>query len=435
MSQLCSIEKCTRTSRWLCDCCQQNLCLQHLNEHNELLISQLNPLTDEINALGNYLDTLSIHKEIADSREKLKQWREDCHKKIDSVFEQICEEINQFVNETVEEQREELNLINLKITEFITEQEITRQDINLLKSTIRQLERNMNNLEQTCFTIHIRPLVIDDIFMSIEKTTEHELDLSTLSPVYKTIHRSEGSFRPFISNDQYLLMHQHPNLCLFDQTMSLAKQTLWSYGEIQDMCWSSTLNKFILLGKNDIFLINEDTMSVDNVYTTKERQWLSCTCSETVLFACTNGRASSIMEFSLLPAIELIKVWKYPLTCSKDEFIVSSIYNNGNLALMIVNTLDKTLSMELRYAKTLDPIWSFQLNISWTQKLAFRCCSLPCNEWLVVDYETGHLLQITKDGKIKKIIEYYPTPCRAILFDINTLAVSTTNDINLHTIQ
>ncbi|CAF0949058.1 unnamed protein product [Rotaria sp. Silwood1] len=435
MSQTCSMEKCTRVSRWLCDCCEKHMCLQHLNDHNIALISQLNPLTDEINALGDRLEALGIHEAVAYSRQKLEQWRQDCYKKIDSYFEQKCQELDQVVHEIVGQQREKMNHLQLNITELINAQETTRQDIDSLTSTIRQLETNMKIIEQTCLTINTRPLLIDDTIISIETTTEHELNLSTISPVFRTIHRPKGSFRPFTVNDRYLLMHQEPNLCLFDRTLNIAKQITWSYDAIQDMCWSSTLNRFIVLGKNNILLINENTMAVDNVYTIKERQWLSGTCSDKVLFASTNGRASSIMEFALLPTVKLIKEWKYPLTCSKDEFIVSTAYNNGNLALMVVNVLNKLLRMELRYTKTLDPIWSFQINITWIHKLAFRCCSLPCNEWLIVDYETGRLLQITKDGKVKNTIKYQPTPCRAILFDINTLAVSTIDDVNLHTIQ
>ncbi|CAF0949076.1 unnamed protein product [Rotaria sp. Silwood1] len=284
MSQTCSIEKCFRTSRGLCDCCQQHLCLQHLNEHNASLISQLNPLTDEINTLEDRLKTLNIQKIIDNSRQKLKQWRQDCHRRIDSYFEQKCQELDQLVKERVAQRQEELNRIHLKIGELINTQETTRQDIDSLTSTIRQLETNMNNTEQICFTINARPLLIDDMVVFIEKTTEHELHLSTLSPVYRTVLHPEGSFQSVTSNDRHLLMHQHPNLCLLDREMNIVKQTLWSYSEIWDMCWSSTLDRFIVLEENDIFLINENTMSIDNVYTIKERSFMSCTCSDTVLF-------------------------------------------------------------------------------------------------------------------------------------------------------
>ncbi|CAF0961940.1 unnamed protein product [Rotaria sordida] len=364
MSQSCSINKCIRISRGLCDCCQQNLCLQHLIEHNASLVSQLNPLTDEVNALGDRLKTLNIQKTIGDSREKLEQWREDCHNKIDCFFEEKCQELDQLVNEKVGQQREELNRINLKITELINAQETTRQDIDLLTFTIRRLERNMNKIEQTCFTINTRPLIIDDTLISIEKVTEHELDLSTLSPVYKTIHRPEESSRLLTGNDRYLLVHQYPNLCLFDREMNIVKQMLWSYGKINDMCWSSTLDRFIVLGINHIYLINENTMSIDNMQTSEERLWLSCTCSDTVLFASTNEWGSSIMKFKLLPAIELIKEWKYPFTCAKDEAITDIFKIQLNF-LIISILIYKNYAIDYRYH-------NYSEMTSILQDLAFR---------------------------------------------------------------
>ncbi|CAF4916110.1 unnamed protein product, partial [Rotaria sp. Silwood1] len=363
MSQSCSIQKCVRTSRGLCDCCQQNLCLQHLNEHNSLLITQLNPLTDEINTLEDRLKTLNIQNTISNSRRKLEEWRKDCYKKIDSIFEQKCQELDQLIEENIRQQREELNRVHLKISELINAQETTRQDIDSLTSTIRQLETNMNNIEQTCFTINTRPLIIDETFILIKKTTKSELDLSTLSLVYKTIVCPEGSFVSLTCNVRYLLIHQAPNLCLVDREMKIVKQTLWSYGTIWDMCWSSTLDRFIVLERNNIYLINENTMSIDNAYATQERRWLSCTCSDTVLFTSTNTYGSSIMEFRLLPAIELIREWKYSLTCSRDEGINDIVFNNGNLALMVMNDSKKSLRMELRYATTFDCIWALQLDI------------------------------------------------------------------------
>ncbi|CAF4841963.1 unnamed protein product [Rotaria sp. Silwood1] len=230
----------------------------------------------------------------------------------------------------------------------------------------------MNNIEQTCFTINTRPLIIDETFILIKKTTKPELDLSTLSPVYRTIHHSNGDFYSITCNVRYLLIHQHPNLCLVDGEMKIAKQTLWSYGAIHDMCWSSTLDRFIVLGKKNIFLINENTMSIDNAYAIQEQEWLSCTCSDTILFTSTNEWGSSITEFTLFPTIEMIKTSKYPLICMKDEVIADMAYNNGNLALMVMNASKKSLRMELRYAKTLDRIWILdqsEVNVFYKQEL------------------------------------------------------------------
>ena len=87
MSQSCAANKCSRTSRWLCDCCNQSLCLQHLNEHNALLVTKLNPLTDEINELGDRLKSFNIEQALVSCRRKLEKWRDDCHQKIERLFE------------------------------------------------------------------------------------------------------------------------------------------------------------------------------------------------------------------------------------------------------------------------------------------------------------------------------------------------------------
>ncbi|CAF1337237.1 unnamed protein product [Rotaria magnacalcarata] len=422
-------------SRGLCHCCQQNLCLQHFSEYNKLSISHLNQFNNETNILDDRLKTLNIFKIIGNSRRKLEQWREDCYTKIDLFFEQKCQELDRLANEKVNRQRDELNRIQMKLTEFNNAQQTTRQDIDLLISRMSQIRSSIMDLEETCFKITTHPLILNDTFIDIKKTNEHDVNLSSLSHTYKAIHHPEGGFQSLACDGQHLLIHQHPNLCLFDRDANIVTQTVWSYGEIHEMCWSVTLGQFIVLGANSIFCINENTMSIQEVDTIRELDWISCTCSETVLFVATNECASSIMEYILFPAIEFVRERKHPLVCKKDEFIVGVVYNNANLALMVMNMFKKSIHMELRNAKTLDRIWLFQPDIVCTQKITFRCCSLTCDQWLIVDYETGRLLQITKDGKIKETIKYYPCPYRAILFDQNKLVLSGMNGVHLHTIH
>ena len=102
MSQPCAVTKCNRTSRGLCDCCAQNLCLQHLSEHNASLISQLNPLTDEINLLDNRLISIDIK----------------------TLTERSRQQLEQIVIEKITKQKNELNFIRIILTKLIEEQEI-----------------------------------------------------------------------------------------------------------------------------------------------------------------------------------------------------------------------------------------------------------------------------------------------------------------------
>jgi hypothetical protein len=429
MSQLCAVNKCNRTSRGLCDCCTQYLCLQHLSEHNVSLISQLNPLTDEINVLGDRLKILNIQDIVGNGRQKLEEWRMDCHRKIDCLFEQKCEELDRFVDRKVEKQQEDIVRIKSKVAELIREQETTRQDIDLLTSTIYHLKKEMDKIEHTCFRISTTPLVIDDSLIHVQDV--NELNLSTLPPIYKNISRPAGSKTLTTSNDRFLLVHRKPNLCLVDQEMNIVKEILWTHDDIYDMCWSEALNRFIVIGGRILFLVGENTTSIDKMQAIEERDWVSCTCSETYLFLVTNELASSIMKFRFLPSMELIRQWKSPNTCTRDECIHSLHYNGRKLSMTIKNRLEKSLRIELRSAETLDCIWSLRLDTVCKQNLVFRCCLLTDDEWLVMDYETNRLLHITEDGKLKATIPYEGIPSCANLF-ANMLVISTNGGVTSH---
>ncbi|CAF3876771.1 unnamed protein product [Rotaria sordida] len=418
MSQLlCTINGCKRASRALCHCCQQNLCISHLNEHNDLLNSQLNPLVDEINILGNRLKTLNIQEKTRNYHQKLEQWRIDCHQKIDLYFEQKYQQLNQLIEEKIEKQQQEVTRVQSKLVELIREQDATHQDIDMLTSNINHLQKEINNIEQNPIHINIRPLLIDIDYIHINETDYQEFNLSTLSPPYKTINRSEGTARALANNDQYLLFHDAPNLCLVDRNLTLIRKSLSYHGRIADMCWSSTLKRFIVLELNDVYLVNENTMMIERIETIKKERWMSCTCSDTSLYLSTNVYGASILEFSLLPTIRLIKEWKCPDSCLETEDITCIKYNNETLALLIRNNLNKTMRMELKSSITFERIWSFQLDLEYNKEKTLRCCSLTDNEWLIADREKCRLIHVSKDGNMKRMLTYNDIPCFHLFHD------------------
>jgi hypothetical protein len=186
-----------------------------------------------------------------------------------------------------------------------------------------------------------------------------------------------------------------------------------------------------VIGDRLIFLVDEDTMTIDKVAVIGEENWLSCTCSDTSLFLSINEYTSPIVKFKLSPSIKFIRKWKYPLTCTRHEVISDTVYNNGKLALMIMNTHKKSLRMELRDAETLDCIWSLRFDMVSPRNAGFRCCVLPCSEWLVSDCVNRCLFHIAETRKVKTTITYNAIPNRANLFT-SMLVVSGTDGINFH---
>ncbi|CAF0942577.1 unnamed protein product [Rotaria sordida] len=365
--------------------------------------------------------------------EKLNKWRADCHKTIDLFFKRKCQEFYQIIAEKVNKQKKEMIRLQLNVNELIRQQKASLEKIDSLKLDVDHLGQEIILIEYNkCFQINTHPLVIDNNSLNIIESKLPLFNLTTLSSPYAGIYHTYGSWKPLASNNKFLLKHQMPNLCLLDRELRLVKQNVWTHGLIWDMCWSSTLACFIILTLNNVFLLDENKMSIQQVQAIKGQRWYSCTCSDTSLFLSTAKAGSSISEFKISSSIELTKQWQSPDTCTKDEWIYDIVYSNGTLALMIGEQKNKTKRMELRSSMTLDRIWLLRLDIVDLQNRAIRCCLLNDEEWLVIDRSSSRLFHITKDGKVKTTIVYESEPWRACLFGSNILAVSNENGINFH---
>jgi len=167
MSQKCATDYCRRTSRALCKCCNQDLCLQHIWQHKDLIIFQFNTLKREINEVNSRLNFVDIPKSTTAFREQMKQWRADSYTIIDRFYEQKCEELNQYIKEKIDDQREYINRLQKRIDEFIENEYGNQQDIHLIKLNINDFNEKIDKIEQTSFPMTISPLVIDKNLIQI----------------------------------------------------------------------------------------------------------------------------------------------------------------------------------------------------------------------------------------------------------------------------
>ena len=432
MPATCATSKCTRTSCALCHCCQQDLCLHHLKEHQELLISLLDPLVDQINILDNRINTFEIDHLIGDAREKLERWRADCYKKIDEFLQRKHQQLTQYANEKIERQRVHIQQIRRKMIALIEEQEVTRTDIDSFQTQINYLDKQMLRMEQISFNIITQSTMIDEDLIRIEQINPYQFDLASLPPACQTIHSSKENWAALATNETFLLMYRESHLCLVDQQFNIIKKAAWSFGEISDMFWSTALKRFIVINESSVFLVDEDAMSIESMQMAAKQTWCCGTCSTRSLFLATYQRGSSIMEFNLLPTIEFVKHWKPPETCSKDEGIHDMIYNNGQLFLIIENRVKHTVRVELKSSMTFDRLWSLSLESAKNQRVQIRCCLFNDFEWIVAYHDLSRLFHITKDGKLKATCSYTPAPHFASTFGSNRLIVATSKTVNLH---
>jgi hypothetical protein len=290
----------------------------------------------------------------------------------------------------------------------------------------------MNLIEQTSFRIHLKSGVVDEDLIRIEELIPDQFDLSFLPEISQTINSPKKAWAPLATNDTFLLMHQQSNLCLVDHHFTIIRKAVWSFGEIWDMFWSSVLKQFIIINENTVFLLDEETMSIESIRMTAKQNWCCGTCSDRSLFLATYKRGSSIMEFNLLPSIEFVKHWKSPDTCSREEGIHDMIYNNEKLFLIIENRVKKTIHVELKSSITFDRLWFLPLDSADNQNVQIRCCLLNDAEWIIAYHDLCRLLHITNDGKLKASCSYTPAPHFVSTFGSNQLIVATSNSVNLH---
>jgi len=432
MPTICTFSECKRPSRALCYVCHQSLCREHFDKHDHSFNSLLNSLNDKVKDFDDRLDDLNNEELIENCYEILDKWRDDCYKTIGRLYDKKCQEIKRRFHENIDRQQEIINQIHLKIKQLLEEEDISQENVNLLKLDFENVQEEINQLEQTTFQIEVHPLTIDHNLIIIEQINKTHFNLKQISLPHKTIGCSNNLAKPLSSNNQYLLIYRMKNLCLIDRQLTLIKQTPWNYGRIWDMCWSSTLNRFIVMAHYDVYLIDQNTMTIERIQTIPKRNWWSCTCSNTSLFLSTYEYGSSIMEFNLQPSIQFIKKWTSPITCNKDEFIKDIFYNNQSIALTIYNKKYFTKRIELRSLTKFDYLWSLELDIRDQCHNTLRSCSLHDNQWLVADFDNQRLFHITNQGKLKTTYTYNTQPWYINLFNQNILVISTRNSVNFH---
>ncbi|CAF1424832.1 unnamed protein product [Adineta steineri] len=449
MFQHCAVTKCKRESIAVCHCCKENLCLSHLEEHHDSPISQLNLLVDEIDALEARLETTDTHQTIEQCRQKLDKWRVDYHKMIDHLYDEKCQELDQYMTKKITKQRDNITLLKSEVSERIREQQATHEDIKPLIEIMHDLKTQMNDIENTCLQIDINSLPIDNNLIRIKEWNRDQFDLTTLPLAFKSIStfaKQDGV--KLASNDRFMLIGEEKMLYLVDKTLKIVKQKKCNATIITDMCWSSALDRFIVIMNCRLFLVDERTMSIEYMHTNIAQQCIKCACLDTKLFllegqwrssdyvGCKKG--PSIIEFNLLPLRQLIKEWKSPITCSAEEWIYDIQESNGKLALLISESMDcvqKKLvtRLELRSPNTFDCLWSYRLDMGLPMScdLGKTCVFVNHNEVLII-MNKNNLALISTDGSVKETYIYYPQPVNIHLFGSNILAITTATEVNFH---
>jgi len=439
-SQSCEICGPKRISRALCNCCQQYLCRDHLQEHDDLLNAQVIPLVDNINQISDRLQQFDINFLFEPIRIQLDQWKQSAFQSIEHIYEQKSNQINQFINKQLKNLREQTEQTQKTIEKLVQQQDATHEQIDNLITKIQNIEKEINILENKSIEVDIHPLIIDDSYINfnIEQENDDDNNQLILTPIIQTIVSSSDNCNCVSSNDTYILLNRHSTLYLYDHNLNLIKESNpYSDLSIIDICWSSTINRFIILTNDDVFILNQIKMILEksNIPSRTNGHWHNITSSSKTLYLTAYKWGTFIYQFNInLFQFEFNRRWQTPLTCNKDQSIDHFIHNNKNeLAMIIQNKFNYNKYFQLKNDQTLECIWSYEINQCQMTIHRNRFCLIHQNQWLIINSNQSKLLYFNQNGLFKQIINYdFNQPICAIEIKQNFILVITNHSINLH---
>ncbi|CAF3736134.1 unnamed protein product [Rotaria magnacalcarata] len=151
----CVVEKCELASLALCQCCRQNLCIDHLNEHASQRNDKLLPFIDKINCLLNRFSTFYDGEH--SGLKQLDEWKQAAYKIVDDFYEKKRREI---IDATADTEREQLKEMNNKLKELLRIKGGTKQDFDTFSENMRSIEQHLDKLQQ--IQINLPTFTIND---------------------------------------------------------------------------------------------------------------------------------------------------------------------------------------------------------------------------------------------------------------------------------
>ena len=198
-------------SSGLCYHCSYDLCIDHLNEHEQLIDALTRSTLEDyftlLTNLSTRLQSLTISSKILNEPFlKIEEWRINAYRQIDEIVEKKFEEIRNKIDEyrqifdTIKtEQLERINRYKQKISDLFRKSQIANKDLSILKKSMEKIENNSNIFDQ--HSIEVLPT------RSIIHSIHIQMQLNNWKPSNQSSSSSSSSLSPIIQQFEFRLKY------------------------------------------------------------------------------------------------------------------------------------------------------------------------------------------------------------------------------------
>ena len=154
MAKRCLVETCKREAETYCYHCSHDVCTKHYLEHKNSIQEQVHPFVDQINLLYDRLrhddqnKIMSTAQSVINVRSQLDQWRDECHQRIDMIYDRVQHQIDGIVEGCKQDERQRrgknlksLEEIREQMKDLLKESDITHRQLETMKQKLEEIKR------------------------------------------------------------------------------------------------------------------------------------------------------------------------------------------------------------------------------------------------------------------------------------------------------
>ena len=430
---LCSVENCPQKSTILCYDCNKNYCPTHLKEHDQQLIDRLHPLENLMKELLNRHEKINTNKLINEFVDRLDRWKDESHRAIDLFYKQKREELKEWP-EKLTRPKTDLTHLQTKRRDLIEKGKTTHDKLDQIVNSLQFIGQQIQDIEEKGVQIDIPIISLDNSANLIREYKIDEIDLMNLSSPYRAMNCSNEFGSSITSNHRNILVYNNRYLNLINRDLTTVEQIQWNDGIVLDLSFHPKLNLFILLtDKRTIYQIKDNPFKFNRIQTIPEEKWRCCTCSDEHFYLSTYGPDTYLVQYNVHPSFERIQYWRSPSTCKSHESIIDIKSNKDTLTLLIMDSINRTVRLELRSSNDLNILWICSIDISRNRyQPTLHCCLYKHQQYLIITENSSNIHHISKYGTLISIYNYQPKIFNAVLINSNILAIRSENKIFLH---
>ncbi|UJR32658.1 hypothetical protein I4U23_020118 [Adineta vaga] len=389
---------------------------------------QLDQLRQEYSNLNGILSLPPSYESLTENTElinKINQWETDTIRQVKEIAEQTRDRIRSRTD-TIPNDRfgSEFHQLTEQFQQIQRINNYSELDIQRLTTQLNNLKVQVENSSLTSVDIRILPIDWTQYLQIITKqpnlerneqqnfhferllTTKARISLDVKGFDWYTLGTSSPRHSTFL---QYQHSNKHRRLFIINNTGQQKLIPWYDDQSVWDSCWSSFLNKFIILADNQLYTYDDEIETSDSMQLIEgvkpkqdKMEFLRCSCSNETIFVTYDERNSSIDEYNMN---QWTVVHRYENIVKPNEIIISLAISllNPNLIGMTILDDRQNWHFELRDRSFL-LITSIQLDRSEFNR---RILSLPNSTltWLIIHTGSKYLTVINENGQSKRTIE------------------------------